>query len=221
MAEEKAKKPTDKELKQDKNASVDFPVVVESLENDPYHENGERFLMGHKKAKQAESKKWVTIISKEPITDYKEIIKLSKSLAMILLLAACSLFSFGAQAQIGNFLSPYNVTKDTVTNTGTAYLTSPYVAPAAATSTTVWIAVTKISGTVGGTISLLGSLDGTNFKAMNTVDTQTALATITAADTSATYHYRLAGSPFLYYRVSWTGTGTMAASFTAKILRAK
>lgn len=120
-----------------------------------------------------------------------------------------------------DFKSVYNLSTDTVTNTATVYLQSPRVEAAAATSTTIWIAVTKISGTVGGTITLQGSLDGTNFKAINTVDTQTALATITATDATNTYHYRLAGSPFMYYRVSWTGTGTMSASFSAKILRAK
>lgn len=140
------------------------------------------------------------------------------------ILFLCALVSFAAsetKAQVGNFLSPYSITSDTVVNTATVYLTSPALTPAAATSTTIWIAVTKISGTVGGTISLQGSLDGTNYKALNTVDTQTALATITATDASNTYHYRLAASPFPYYRVSWTGTGTMSASFRAYIYRAK
>jgi len=130
-------------------------------------------------------------------------------------------FSFEVKAQVFDLKSVYNVTSDTVTNTGTVYLTTPRISNAPATSTTIWVAVTKISGTVGGTITLQGSLDGTNFKAINTVDTQTALATITATDASNTYHWRLAGSPFLYYRVSWTGTGTMAASFRAQIFRGK
>lgn len=140
---------------------------------------------------------------------------------MLVGLVAFLTISFDASAQTFDFKSPYSLTSDTVTNTATVFLTTPKISPAAATSTTIWIAVTKISGTVGGTITLQGSLDGTNWKAMNTVDTQTALATITATDASNTYHYRLAGSPFLYYRVSWTGTGTMSASFTAKIFRAK
>lgn len=130
-------------------------------------------------------------------------------------------FSFEVKAQVFDLKSVYSVTSDTVTNTGTVYLTTPRISNAPATSTTIWVAVTKISGTVGGTITLQGSLDGTNFKAINTVDTQTALATITATDASNTYHWRLAGSPFLYYRVSWTGTGTMAASFRAQIFRGK
>jgi hypothetical protein len=132
--------------------------------------------------------------------------------------------SFEVDAQsppVFSLKSIYNLTSDTVTNTATIYLTTPVISEAPATSTVIWVAVTKISGTVGGTITLQGSLDGTNFKAMNTVDTQTALATITATDATNTYHWRLAGSPFRYYRVSWTGTGTMSASFTSQIFRGK
>lgn len=126
-----------------------------------------------------------------------------------------------SQAQVYDFKSPYSLTSDTVTNTGTAYLSTPVVSPAPAVTTTIWVAVTKISGTVGGTITLQGSLDGTNWKAVNTPNTATALATFTATDASNTYHWVISGSPFRYYRVSWTGTGTMAASFTAKIFRSK
>ncbi len=141
----------------------------------------------------------------------------------IAILLFVGLVAFSTQAQVFDFYQPLGtrLTLDTVSNTGTSYVTTPVISNAAATSTTVWITVTKISGTVGGTISLLGSFDGTNFKAINTVDTQTALATITATDASNTYHYRLQGSPFPYYRVSWTGTGTMSASFRAQFMRAK
>jgi hypothetical protein len=122
-----------------------------------------------------------------------------------------------AQGKILDLTSVYSLTRDTVTNTATIFLTSPRMA-GTKDMATIQVNVTKISGTVGGTISLLGSLDGTNFKALNTAETQTALATVTATDASNVYHWRLNGNPFLYYRVSWTGTGTMAASFTAKIL---
>lgn len=129
--------------------------------------------------------------------------------------------SFDASAQVFDLKSVYSITSDTVANTATVYLTSPAVSAAPATSTTIWIAVTKLTGTVAGTITLQGSLDGTNFKAVNTPDTQTALATITATDASNTYHWRLSGSPFKYYRVSWTGAGTMTASFTSQLFRGK
>lgn len=141
------------------------------------------------------------------------------TLLSIVALVAFATISVNAQtADLKNALSPF-ATSDTVTNTGTGTLTSPLLKSANA-PTTIWVAVTKISGTVGGTITLQGSLDGTNWKAINTPETATALATFTATDASNTYHWRLNSSPFPYYRVSWTGTGTMSASFTAKVFRA-
>lgn len=135
------------------------------------------------------------------------------------LFIAALLIGFSAQAQLRDFRQEdTSKTLDTVTNTATRPLSTIKMTPTTATSTVVWVAVTKISGTVGGTITLQGSLDGTNWKAINTPDTQTAVATVTATDATNTYHWRLSGCPFQYYRVSWTGTGTMAASFSAKIL---
>lgn len=143
--------------------------------------------------------------------------KLIFLLAAIVFLIGATAFNSNAQVSLK---SPYSLTSDTVTNTGTAYLSTSYLQPSGA-PTLIWVAVTKISGTVGGTISLQGSIDGTNWKALNTPDSQTALATITATDATNTYHWRLAHSHFTYYRVTWTGTGTMSASFTAKILRSR
>ncbi len=140
---------------------------------------------------------------------------------IFLLFGLVAFLAVETKAQVSDLTSPYSLTSDTVTNTGTAYLSSVAVSQAPAVTTTVWVAVTKISGTVGGTITLQGSLDGTNWKAVNTPNTATALATFTATDASNTYHWVISGSPFKYYRVSWTGTGTMSASFTAKLFRAK
>lgn len=144
-----------------------------------------------------------------------------KKIFSILFLAAALALAVNidgqAQGKLLDLTSVYSLTRDTVTNTGTIYLTTPRLAGVSGI-TTIQVNVTKISGTVGGTISLLGSLDGTNYKALNTAETQTALATITATDASNVYHWRLSNNPFLYYRVSWTGTGTMSASFTAKVL---
>jgi len=135
------------------------------------------------------------------------------------IILALLLIGFSAQAQLRD-LRQADPTKtlDTITNTATNTLSSLKMAPNTSASTTVWVTVTKISGTVGGTITLQGSLDGTAWKAVNTMGTQTAMAAVTATDASNTYHWYLTGCPFQYYRVSWTGTGTMAASFSAKIL---
>ena len=121
--------------------------------------------------------------------------------------------------EILDFKSQYDFVSDTVTNTGTAYLGTVSLKRMPVVTTTVLVAVTKISGTVGGVITLQGSLDGTVWQALNTPNTATALATFTASNGSANYHWVITGSPFKYYRVSWTGTGTMAASFTAKLFR--
>ena len=143
------------------------------------------------------------------------------SLIAVALIIMVTVSSIESKGQIKDLKSVYSLNSDTVANTATIYLTSainPSKDRVKTTETIVQVVVTKISGTVGGTISLLGSIDGTNFKALNTAETQTALATITATDASNVYHWRLNGNPFLYYRVSWTGTGTMSASFSAKLL---
>lgn len=148
---------------------------------------------------------------------------MKKQFLLIVALVASVTFS---QAQVADFFNPLSTAgvfpkSDTVTNTGTSFITCRVLRDFPVLYTTIQVNVTKISGTVGGTISLLGSLDGVNFKALNTRETQTALATVTAADASSSYHWRIDGSPFLYYRVSWTGTGTMAASFSARLYRDK
>lgn len=137
---------------------------------------------------------------------------------LFLILTFCVL-ALGASAQINYDLkSIYSLTLDTVTNSGVVTMTSARVPAAGALNTLVYVSVTKISGTVGGTLTLMGSVDGTNFKALTAIESQTALATITASDANSTYGWRLNGNHYPYLRVSWTGTGTMAASFTAKVL---
>jgi hypothetical protein len=134
-----------------------------------------------------------------------------------LTIASIAALSIKSKAQELTMLSPYSLSSDTVTNTGTAYLT---VRGRQINSswTSIQVDCTEISGTTGGTITIQGSIDGTDFKAIPTTDTQTSVTTATAADVaSQTFIWRLQGNPFQYYRVSWTGTGTMAASFTAML----
>lgn len=223
MAEEKKEKPTDKELKQSKTASIDFPVVVESIKDDPYHPDGEKFLMGEKKAKELERKGWVKIKS-EPIKDTKELLKVQKGLSAAI--ATCLLFllsfvSFGQTSvllDLKNPLSPY-ATSDTVVNTATAYLTSDRVAGPAQT-VTVQVVCTEISGTTAGTITLQGSINGTNFVALTDSTTVPNITTKTATDVaSQSFTWQVTNSPYLYYRVSWTGSGTMSNKFSAKIMK--
>ncbi len=137
-----------------------------------------------------------------------------KKLIFILLLAFVAQV---ATAQV-SLLSTFGLTSDTTVNTGVTILTSPRNLGPKQT-TVVQVTATKISGTVAGTISLLGSVDGTDFKAILLPQVATALNTYTATDVaSQTFDFYVVNNPYLYYRVSWTGAGTMSASFTAKIL---
>jgi len=147
---------------------------------------------------------------------------MKKFIGLILVLAAFTVNAQNYSQGLLTFYNPLNSlgvypTSDTVVNTATAYITTRVAStnsgPGA--QTTVVINITKISGTVGGTITLQGSLDGTTFTALTTQETATALATLTAADASATRTWRIIGNPYRFYRVSWTGTGTMSASFSA------
>lgn len=119
-------------------------------------------------------------------------------------------------------LMTYNaITTNTVTNTGTAYLgiklTSWF------TSVSFQVNCTKVSGTQGGTVTLQGSNDGINYLTVNTgyisndvtaaPYTTGGSATHTATDVAVSKKiFVLRGSPYQYYRVSWTGTGTMKST---------
>lgn len=179
--------------------SVDFPVNVVATEADPYHETGAKFQAGEKKTKELVKRGWV-------------------KLAMIALLIVASLGAVSAQQVFYNPLGT-NLATDTVTNAGTAYVSTRLVERRNHSSEVIWVTVTKLSGTVAGTITLQGSMDGTNYKAINANDSQTALATVTATDATNTYHWRLLGGGFNYYRVTWTGAATMAATIGAKFYR--
>jgi hypothetical protein len=136
----------------------------------------------------------------------------------IFIMLALVAVAAAASAQV-SMKSVYNSASDTikVTNGETGVLQIRN--GGAANSTSIVVVVTKTSGTVAGTITLQVSLDGTTWKAMNTPSTATALATFTATDVATnSFHWWFLGNPFPYYRVSWTGTGTMVATASAKIL---
>ena len=122
---------------------------------------------------------------------------------ILLLLAFAGTFvcsAFESNAQGGQV---YTLTQsgDTVTNTETEYLTMT-VSSNWETLTFQYVAV-KLSGTVAGTATLQGSLDGTYW-----IDIDTFTNTNVATQTFATY---LTPAKFKYYRLKCTGTGTMAA----------
>lgn len=141
---------------------------------------------------------------------------------IFILLALVALGTIQANAQrnfqkkFSNAGVPFYVTSDTVTNTGTNYLSTiqPIGGPAS-TCTIQWTG-TRQSGTVAGTVTLQGSLDAVSWTTVTGTSTgvQTGAFTATNVATQATT-WTLVGNPFPYYRVTWTGSGTMAATQTA------
>lgn len=99
---------------------------------------------------------------------------------------------------------------DTVDNTE-QHVTTPALG-----KTTVWgtgltakVITKKISGTVGGTLVLQGSMDGTEWVTIGSA------ASVT--DASNNYGFNTTVK-WYYYRISWTGTGTMSASMKCYFL---
>lgn len=131
-----------------------------------------------------------------------------------------SLFLVGivsAQAQVVMLLNALatagvHPVSDTVTNAGVGLVKAAQVQGTGKIVTSVHWEATKISGTVAGTVSLYGSDDGTNYRSISST-------TFTATDVASQGGiWLLTGSPVQYYEVTWTGTGTMAASVRAKLV---
>jgi len=111
--------------------------------------------------------------------------------------------------------SPYNLNSDTVSNSATNYVTarvSNYY-----TSVTIQAVVTKLSGTAAGTVTVQGSNDGTNYETVNTSFITSQTLTVTNVTTS-TKLFVITGSPYAYYRLSYTGSGTMSCTLKGYLL---
>lgn len=96
----------------------------------------------------------------------------------------------------------YGNALDTVVNTATK-VTTTYKLGGWRNGVTAQAVVTKISGTVGGSIALQGSMDGTNWSTIGSASTPT--------DATANYSFNTT-TAWYYYRISYAGTGTMSAS---------
>jgi hypothetical protein len=110
------------------------------------------------------------------------------------------------------------VTGDTVVNTASKACSTKVVK--SYKSITIQANVTKISGTVGGAITLQGSVDGVNFVTADTAAfVSDGPATYTATNSaSQSKVWVINGSPYVWWKVSYTGTGTMSAILKGYIL---
>lgn len=135
---------------------------------------------------------------------------------IFLLASLCLMVATATVAQTADsFKSPYSVTTDTVTNSGTAYLT---IACNTKYEKAVIVAiVTEISGTTAGTLTLKGSLDGTTYVALTDTTAVPEIETETPTDvTTAQPFVWVIDNLYPYLQVHYAGTGTMSAQFSAK-----
>lgn len=125
---------------------------------------------------------------------------------IIMLLFSAAMFTATAQvAPKALTTTSYGNLLDTVVNAATK-VTTAYRVTTFKTGITGQVVVTKISGTVGGSITLQGSMDGTNWSTIGSA--------ATASDATANYSFNTTVG-WYYYRLSYAGTGTMSASLKA------
>lgn len=109
-----------------------------------------------------------------------------------------------SQGAVTSMKSNYNLVSDTAINSGTANV--DLATTKSWTQISVQAIITKISGTVAGTVLLQGSLDGTNYISVG-ADTMTNTDVATG-----THFWVVTGNPYGYYRLLLTGSGTMSAT---------
>jgi hypothetical protein len=141
----------------------------------------------------------------------------------LLLVISLMCFALGASAQVFQpqsailKVSGTGVDSVLVTNTGTSFIYARVSGPAQ--TTTIQFVAHKVAGTIAGTVTLMGSVDGVHFKACTVAEASTAIPTFTATDVATqSYIWRLNYCPYPYYGISWTGTGTMTAYFRGRVV---
>jgi hypothetical protein len=119
-------------------------------------------------------------------------------------------------------VSNMNGNGDTITNTGTKYNTLK-IGETANAFITIQANITKLSGTVGGTISIEGSLDGTNYVALDSVLFVNSIPSQTATNTTGVkgYVFNISDNTYQFIRVKYVGTGTMSAKMSSLLLLRK
>ena len=134
----------------------------------------------------------------------------------IVLLLALSLGILVSQAQT-SLTGANSLSIDTVTNTATKTMTGKVSGYQG--TVTIQVDVTKISGTLAGTLTPIASNDGTTFYSVASRTSRDTAVTVT--DVSAQgYNFSMPGG-YLYYGVKWAGSGTMSGSFKATLIARK
>lgn len=136
---------------------------------------------------------------------------------LFILFSFAILFSLNTFAQTTQMTGVY-VTGDTVINTATKAcslkITHSY------RQVTIHGLVTKVSGTVAGTLTLQGTVDGNTWLTVDTASLQTeGPSTFTTTNVASQSKVWIVNqSPYLWFRLSYTGSGTMAAILKGYVL---
>lgn len=120
-----------------------------------------------------------------------------------------------AKAQTSMVSSDNGTVLDTLTNAATEYLTLSTQISSNFNIVEFALTVTKISGTVGGTATLQGSLDGTLWY------TQPGVTAYTITDATQTTSFKVTDYGSRYLRIALVGTGAMSASYKGKFVARK
>lgn len=131
-----------------------------------------------------------------------------KKLFSLILVSVLFTVTTPAKAQssvVTSMLSNYGNALDTVTNTATNYV-YVHLTTTGWTNVSVQPVITKLSGTGAGTYYLQASLDGTNYRSI-------IGDSVTATNiTTNTFIWKEATTAYKYYRVGYTGSGTMSST---------
>ncbi|HTJ53731.1 MAG TPA: hypothetical protein VL443_29955 [Cyclobacteriaceae bacterium] len=139
---------------------------------------------------------------------------------LIILFLAFAAFNVNAQIANVKMKTAAGVDSAIVTNTGSG---SVVYALSSKQPFSVQANFVKTSGTLGGTVTIYGSNDGTNYFALTDATSTPTITTYTVTD-AGTYAspqikaWFLKDHPVKYLKITWAGTGTMAGYFKAWLL---
>jgi hypothetical protein len=134
-----------------------------------------------------------------------------KKILFLSMIAVClSVINVSAQTSL---YGTNGYVRDTVTNTGAKVLFTRVTGGQAYIS--IQVDITKISGTLGGTLTIVASNDGVTYYDIGNLTTENRDTAYTVTNTASQGYIYRCKPGFKYYGVRWTGTGTMSGSFVA------
>ena len=131
---------------------------------------------------------------------------MKKIISLLFLVAFVASAAFGQTfvPGTGSATQAVVIAGDTITNTGTAYkiikVTGGYQDLA------IQPVLTKVSGTAAGTVTIYGSLDGINYVTLGDTLGERDATTVTKL-------FKYTDPAYTYYKISYTGTGTMVVKW--------